>query len=273
MASPPEVVRSRANPLVRRLRALKQRADPAGGLMLLEGPKLLDEALRSGVQVIETAFGERVAGTPAVGALEAALRARGLAPRLLADALLSALSDADATQGVLAVARRPRGAEADLFAPAEPLLLVLAGVQNPGNLGGLLRTAEAAGAHGALLCDGCADPFSWKALRGAMGSAFRLPLLALPSLEEALVLLRARGVRVAATVAPHTPGAQACFDVDWHGPLALVFGNESAGLPEPALLRVDERITIPLAGGVESLNVGVAAGVLLFAAARQRARA
>ncbi len=273
MPTPLEVVRSRANPLVRRLHALKQRADAAGGLMLLEGPKLLDEGLRSGVELVEAALAERVAGTPALRALEASLRARGIAPRVLDDALVATLSETEATQGVLAVARRPCWDEARLFESPAPLLLVLAGVQNPGNLGALLRSAEAAGAHGAVLCAGCADPFSWKALRGAMGSAFRLPQLALISLDQALALLRARGLRVAATVAPGTRDATACFEADLRGPLALLFGNESAGLPATVLTQADERLTIPLAGAVESLNVGVAAGVLLFEAARQRARA
>lgn len=271
MGSPLDVVRSRANPLARRLRDLKQRADAAQGLMLLEGPKLLDEALRSEVELLEVAWSERAASTPGLRALAAALRARGLEPRLVDDALAATLSETETSQGVLAIARRPCfDAERLCAAPAPLLLLLLLGVQNPGNLGALLRSAEAAGAHGALLCAGCADPFSWKALRGAMGSAFRLPHLTLRSLDEAVAWLRARGVRVVAAVAPSSRGAVACFEADLRGPLALLLGNEGRGLDASALALADARVTIPLRGAVESLNVGVAAGVLLFEAARQR---
>ena len=147
-----------------------------------------------------------------------------------------------------------------------PLVLVAAGVQNPGNLGGLLRTAEAAGASGAYLADGCADPFSWKALRGSMGSAFRLPHVRRVSLEEALRRLAARGVTVAAAAASGMP----CDAADLSGPLALVVGPEGTGLPDDVIARAGLRVAVPMLSPVESLNVGVAAGVLLFEAARQR---
>jgi TrmH family RNA methyltransferase len=270
MPPPAETVRSRSNPLVMRLRDLKRRSDPAGGLTLVEGPKLLDEALRAGIEVVEVALAERVASAPALRALQAHLRERGLAPRVLADALLDDLSETETSQGVLALARRPRCDEARLMAAPVPLLLVLAGVQNPGNLGGLLRTAEAAGAQGAVLGAGCADPFSWKALRGSMGSAWRLPLVEALDLGAVLGRLRARGVRVAATVAARDSAAVSCYAADLRGPLALIFGNEGAGLSEDLAARADLRLTIPIVGTVESLNVGVAAGVLLFEAARQR---
>jgi TrmH family RNA methyltransferase len=270
MPGPPEIVRSRSNALVQRLRDLKRRADPEGGLMLIEGPKLLDEALRSGIEVVEAALAERVASSPALGPLRAALTQRGVAPRVLDDDLAASLSEVETSQGVLALARRPPHDPERLFASPSPLLLVLVGVQNPGNLGALLRTGEAAGAHGALLAEGCADPFAWKALRGSMGSAWRLPLL-VEGLAAALARLRGHGVRAAATVAAHAPAAVSCFEADLRGPLALLFGNEGAGLPPEALEAADLRLTIPTHGAAESLNVGVAAGVLLFEAARQRA--
>jgi TrmH family RNA methyltransferase len=140
-------------------------------------------------------------------------------------------------------------------------------VQNPGNLGGLLRTAEAAGATGALLAAGTADPFSWKALRGSMGSAFRLPLRAGLSTEEALDAALARGLAVFATAA----GGERRYDeADLRGPTALVVGSEGRGLSPAALRRAAARLRVPRAFPVESLNVGVAAALVLFEAARQR---
>lgn len=267
---PAETVRSRSNPLVKRLRALKERADPDGGLLLIEGPKLLAEALHAGLELVELAFAERAANAPQLAPLRAAIARQGLSPRILDDALLDALSETEVSQGVLALARRPAFAEAQLFAAPEPLLVLLVGVQNPGNLGGVLRTAEAAGAHGAILAAGCADPFAWKALRGSMGSAWRLPHVLGWSAAEGLARLRARGLRLAATVAGGAAGACPYAEADLRGPLALLFGSEGAGLPGDLTAQADLRLTIPTAAAVQSLNVGVAAGVLLFEAARQR---
>jgi TrmH family RNA methyltransferase len=130
-----------------------------------------------------------------------------------------------------------------------------------------LRTAEAAGASGAYLTRGCADPFSWKALRGSMGSAFRLPHVGGLRIEDVLRRLRARGVEAIATEV----GAPAPYDeLDLRRPVAFVLGNEGSGLPEHVLRGLERRVSIPMRGSVDSLNVGVAAGVLLFEAARQR---
>lgn len=259
-----EVIRSRANPLVKRLLALKARAD--AGLALLEGEKLVREALSAGVPVLEAAATPRAWQGGTARATLDALGSRGVPVRTVDERVLAALSDAEAPQGVFAVARRPAFPEEAVFAGV-PLVLVAVGVQDPGNLGGLLRTAEAAGATGAYLAAGTADPFSWKALRGAMGSAFRLPHVRGLAATEILERLRARGVRAAAAVVRDgTAYTEARLD----GPLALVLGNESAGLPDDVASAADLRLTIPLQGRAESLNVGVAAGILLFEAARRR---
>jgi RNA methyltransferase, TrmH family len=252
MKPPDEVVTSRSNPLVARLRALKSRAD--ADLALLEGPKLLAEAVLAGLAIVE------VAASPHAAVPDVPVPVRWVAAELLAS-----LSEMETSQGVLAIARRPSFDEEALYRGV-PLVLVAAGVQNPGNLGGLLRTAEAAGASGAYLTEGCADPFSWKALRGSMGSAFRLPHVRRLPLDEALRRLAGRGVAIAAAAASGTP----CDAADLRGPLALVVGPEGAGLPEDVVARARLRVAVPMRAPVESLNVGVAAGVLLFEAARQR---
>ena len=260
---PADLIRSRDNALVRRLRALiRTGADGASGL--LEGFKLLEEALSSGMAVEEAVLCPRAESHPRFSPLADALQRHGVRPRWVTDVILDSLSDADASQGVLAVVQRPRFEEAQLFR-GNPLLLVAVGIQNPGNLGALLRTAEAAGASGAYLTQGCADPFSWKALRGAMGSAFRLPQVRELSAAEVLRRLQARGVSLLAA------GSQGrCYtEVDLRGSVALLVGNEGSGLPEE-IARAGTPVWIPMAAPVESLNVGVAAGILLFEAARQR---
>jgi RNA methyltransferase, TrmH family len=248
-----DVIRSRNNPIVRRLRELKARAD--ADLALVEGPKLLGEAVSAGVEIVD------VAAAPGIALPEMA----GVGVHSLAPDIVASLSETETTQGVLAIVRRPAFREEDFFrTPA--LVLVAVGVQNPGNLGALLRTAEAAGATGAYLTDGCADPFAWKALRGSMGSAFRLPHVRRVGVDEALDRLERRGLTLAAAVADGVP-----YDrVDLRGPVAILLGPEGAGLPAEVERRAGVRMGVPMHGPVESLNVGVAAGVLLFEAARQR---
>jgi TrmH family RNA methyltransferase len=226
----------------------------------------VDEALAAGVGIAEAAASPRAEGRPATAATLAALRARRVPVRRLADGLLASLSEAETTQGLVALAHRPAFEEDRLF-DGTPLILVAVGIQDPGNLGGLLRTAEAAGATGAYLTEGCADPFSWKALRGSMGSAFRLPQVRGLSATVALERLEGRAVPALAA----TADGETRYDAaDLAAPAALVFGTEGAGLAEDVVRRAAARLRIPLASDVESLNVGVAAGLLLFEAARQR---
>lgn len=257
-------IRSRSNPLFRRFRALKDRGD--ADLCLLEGPKLLEEALLSGTALVEVVAAPRTETGGRDDRLLATVRERGTPVRRMDADLVALLSEAETSQGVLALARRPAFDEEALFR-GTPLIVVAVAVQDPGNLGGLLRTAEAAGATGAYLTAGTADPFSWKALRGSMGSALRLPhVRGLPA-GEAVRRLRERGVAVVAT----TARGDASYDrADLRRPMALLLGGEGAGLPDELVRAADETLSIPTHGHVESLNVGVAAGILLFEAARQR---
>lgn len=262
-----EAIRSRSNPLVRRLRELRD-SSRAGQACLLEGPRLVLEAVRAGMRVLEAAATSRPERTAPGREALAALAASGVVVRRVQDAVLDSLAEVETSQGLLAIAERPRFAEDQVFA-AVPLVVLAMGIQNPGNVGGLLRTAEAAGATGAVLAGPTADPFSWKALRGSMGSAFRLPHLRERSIDATVDRLKARGLLLAATVAR---GGQRYDQADLRGPLALLLGNEGSGLAESVEQRADLRLTIPLRPPVESLNVGVAAGILLFEVARQRSR-
>lgn len=258
------LITSRSNPAVKRFRALRDRGEDEG-LCVLEGVKLLEEALAARLEVVEAAVASRFVATPRGAALVERLSATGVAVREMADDVLASVSDVEQDQGVVAVARRRVFAE-DSLLTGVPLVLVAAGIQNPGNLGALLRTAEAAGATGAYLA-GCADPWSWKALRGSMGSTFRLPHVVTDDAVGALSRLRAAGVRIYATASTR---ALAHDQADLRGPSAIVLGNEGAGLGPELARAADATLSIPMAGGAESLNVAVAAGVLLFEAARQR---
>ncbi len=264
MDAPSEPIRSRTNARYRRFRQLKEFGN--ADLCLLEGPKLVQEALAAGVSVVEVAVSSRAESLDRLVPTLRSLSDSGV-PVLRMDAsLLASLSESETSQGLVALARRPEFEEERIF-QGIPLVVVAVAFQDPGNLGGLLRTAEAAGASGAYVTEGSVDPLSWKALRGSMGSAFRLPHRRGLTVAEAIARLRERGVAIVGTAAS---GGTPYVDADWRRPVALLLGNEGAGLSEALLRQADSVVSIPLVGPVESLNVGVAAGLLLFEAARQR---
>jgi TrmH family RNA methyltransferase len=185
----------------------------------------------------------------------------------VSETVLAAMSPVQTPSGILAIAevtpvRLERVMEGTL-----PLVAVLAGVQDPGNLGAVVRTAEAAGATGLVACPPSADPFGWKALRGAMGSTFRLPVPHRVPLHEALLAARHHGLIVVAAV---PRGGVPMRDFDFRRPIAIMLGGEGAGLDATHLVHADERVTIPMKPPVESLNVAVSAAIILYEASRQR---
>jgi TrmH family RNA methyltransferase len=260
-----EKLTSRANPLYKRLRALRDKG-ARSGLCLIEGPKLALEAISAGMALVEAAASPRAEATATGARALQALRTHGVPVRRMAAELLASLSETETSQGLLLLAKPPRF-ELDQVFRATPLVLVIDAVQDPGNLGALLRSAEAAGATGALLTGGSADPFSWKALRGSMGSAFRLPHASGLTIARVLETLAERGVRAFATA---SDGERRYDEADLRGPVAIIVGREGAGLTAGVKQRAAARLRVPLAAPVESLNVAVAAALVLFEAARQR---
>jgi len=233
-------------------------------LIGVEGVRLVDEALRSGLEVaavLVSASGEHH--------LERLTTPLGPAVSLLrtSDRLFASVADTETPQGIAALVRPHRATFDDVLRGGTPLVVVLVGVQDPGNAGTILRSAEAFGATGAVACRGATNPLAPKALRASAGSALRLPVLTGVSVPTLLAQLRVAGVRLyAATLSSGAlPG-----ETDLRGPAALLIGNEGAGLPPEVERSADALIRIPLAAGVDSLNAAVAAAVLLYEAARQR---
>jgi RNA methyltransferase, TrmH family len=252
------------------------------GFVGVEGIRLVEEALRSGCPIEAVLFSEsgqrhheRLA--PFIDRLEMAF------PVLrTTDRLFDGLADTEHPQGVAALVK-PREISFDglIHTPdfaCSPLLVVLAGVQDPGNVGTILRTASAFGATGAVTAasgiSGTASPYSPKALRASAGAALHLPILAGISLAILLTQLKVAGIPTLASSnrEPTTsePPPLAPWQVDWCQPIALLVGNEGAGLPEEVERSADARVRIPMASGVESLNAAAAAAVLFYEAARQR---
>lgn len=258
---PPARITSRQHDVVRRVRrAVSGEEDD---VVLLDGEHLVAEALDAGL-VVELVLTDGRASAVAAGA-----RAAGAAVYDVTASVLEAASPVRTPSGIVALARWRTVPVASAMAGLAPLVVGLCGVQDPGNVGSVVRAADALGATGVLALDDSADPGGWKALRGAMGSTFHLPI-ARARVEEAVEEAHRRRVRVAATVAA---GGSAPARVNLRAPVLVLLGSEGAGLPDDVLAAADERITIPMSPRANSLNVAAAAAVILYEASRQRAGA
>lgn len=256
----PRTITSRANPLVSRFRAAH---DLAGGEVLLEGATLAGEALAAGWPLRLLAVTDDAATRAEIAALLARLPPETDLVSVSA-AVMDAISPARTPSGVVGLAGLPP--PGPVFARTPALVVCAVDVQDPGNLGAIVRVAEAAGATGVMACGRSAEPYGWKALRGAMGSAFRLPLARGVSHDRAIAAAREAGARIfAATLTGVPPDA-----ADLRQPVAVFVGSEGAGLPPEVVAAADGRIAVPMQPPVESLNVAVATAVVLYEARRQR---
>ena len=234
--------------------------------LLLDGPHLLLEARRSGLRIESAAFEQDALSDASVRALAEHLVADGADVFIVSRKTLETMSPVRTPAGAVGIARRTVPSLTDALASRNALVVIAHDVQDPGNVGGIMRTAEAAGATAFVATSATADPFGWKAVRGSMGSALRLPI-ARGDIADVLQAVRARAIITNALV-PH--GGERLFDADFTKPSALVLGSEGLGLPDAVLKQLDRQITVPMRGPVESLNVGVAAALVLYEAFRQR---
>lgn len=234
------------------------------GYCAIEGLRILEEAIRSGLKFRAVFFNETAAG--GAERLLSQLGAQ-VETLLLPDKLFASVVPSEAPQGVAALVRWKEFSLEDVLARSQAgPLLAIAGVQDPGNLGTILRSAEAFGAGGVVLGEGTVSPFNPKVVRASAGSVFRLPL-ARTSLSEALDRMKALSLRLVATSSHKgTPLPEAKLV----GPLVIFIGSEGAGLPRDLISKMDEVVAIPHSPKVESLNVGVAASIVLYEVARQR---
>ncbi len=255
----------RHNPRLKQLRLAFRRGElTPNGECAIEGVKLIEEALRSGQRVTGIFFSQ--SGRPLADKLLPQISSR-VEPLLLPDSLFKSIVPSDSPQGVAALVKvRPWTVDQLLERAEIGVFLVAAGIQDPGNLGTILRSAEAFGAAGIFLLEGTVSLFNSKLLRGSAGSAFRVPVLHVHS-PELIAKLKQRGTRLLATSSHKGTSLPA---VNWNLPLAIFIGNEGAGLPRELSHQMDETIVIPQAAQVESLNAGVAASIVLYEAARQR---
>jgi TrmH family RNA methyltransferase len=258
-------ISSRQNKRIKQFRRAGDHRLP--GTIFIEGTKLAEEALRCGLQGYNFVVSDSFLKKGETGILDE-LQASGMEGIQIPDWLMAELSVVKTPPGLIVLVQRSESDSGPL--PAESTFIVIAHqIQDPGNMGTILRSAEAAGVHAVIVTRNGADPFSPKGLRGSMGAALRLPIWYGPTFIQAIAACHERGIKVYAA----SPRSDTSFwDHDWSAPSALLLGSEGSGLSDVELELADGEITIPMAGRCESLNVGAAATALMFEVARQRSK-
>ncbi|HLH82920.1 MAG TPA: RNA methyltransferase [Trebonia sp.] len=261
-----EMITSAANPLVKRVRSLADRRHRRQqGAFVVEGAQPVGRAFEAGweVEVLIVAPGLL---TGAAAAIAAAAQQRGVRVARLSAELFGRVSDREGPSGLAAIVRGRLTPPGGLPARPGAVYVALHEIGNPGNLGTIIRTADAAGAAGVILIGDTADPFAPGAVKASMGSLFAVPVAHMADAGTFFGWARAAGVRVVATSGRADSEHWA---TRYRPPLAILLGSEGRGLPPEALAQADERVRIPMTGTPESLNLAVAAGIMLYEVRRQ----
>jgi TrmH family RNA methyltransferase len=264
-----EEIISTANTAVKMAASLKQRKYRSElGLFAVEGVRFAEEVIASDWEVEYCLYTNEAAQKNRVQNILSSLAERGCRLLQVNNTVYSRVTDTENPQGIMLIVKKKQYGLSDLVVPGKnPFLVILDRVQDPGNVGVIIRAADAAGCTGIILTNGCADLFSGKTLRSSMGSIFHLPVAANADTRDIRHFLTNQGISMAV----------ACLDtalLHWEaaltGPLAVIFGNEGNGVSKEWLDAADIKLKIPIFGQAESLNVATAAAVFLYEAARQR---
>jgi TrmH family RNA methyltransferase len=264
-------ISSRKNPIAEHFR-IARAPGSMGEVMLVDGLHLVREARAAGCAVFALAINELLYEKDAEAAalaneLDAAGRTEVF---VVTDPVLAAISPTKNPSGIVAIVGRPlRNLRTLLENDSRPFVVVAVDVQDPGNVGAVIRAAEALGATAVLVSGASANPFGWKALRGSMGSTLRLPVESIAHMSATELMSCARGLGFR-TIAAVPQGGQPPEGLEWKGRVALFIGGEGPGLPDLIINGCDARVTIPMAAPVESLNVAAATALILYEARRQR---
>jgi len=265
--SPHEPITSKDNSIIKHLRSLsdpKQRKKEQA--FLIEGVKVVEEALRDNLGVTMVVASPTLVQHHGKGVLKLAEN-RSKDVLWISDKLLDVVSESKTPQPVMAVVTMKEYSENTLLANDSGLIIIAHQLQDPGNLGTIIRTAEAVGASGIALSPNTVDPYSTKAIRASMGSILRIPVVRIGDVSEFVSAGKQQGFQTVATV---LTGDKVHFDVDLNKPTIVILGQEGAGLPNELMPFVDLQIRIPMAKTIDSLNVATSAAVILYEALRQR---
>jgi RNA methyltransferase, TrmH family len=258
---------STANPRVKAAVALRDRRErDRTGLTVVDGAREVRRALEAGASLVEAFVCEPLLAGPDARAVLDRLADSGVTTHLVTETVFGRVTFGERAEGIVAVVRIPEIGVDELVVPVDPLVVVVEGVEKPGNLGAVLRSADGAGATAVIAADARTDPFNPNVIRASLGTAFSLPLVS-ASTPVTLDWLNARGIRV---VAARIDGERLYADTDLTGPLAVALGAEHDGLTAAWSASGIESVRLPMLGVADSLNVSVTAAVLLYEARRQR---
>jgi RNA methyltransferase, TrmH family len=266
--NPMKRITSRQNAIVRAYRDLARKPDPTGRRLLLDGAHLVREAHAAALPFESVVIAQsHLNHETEEHALAQSLQRGGTEVVSAGDPVFAAVSPVRTPSGIVAIALRHPTTTQAILTHARLFVVVAVDVQDPGNLGALMRISEAGGVTGMIVAGDSANPFSWKAVRGSMGSALRLAVARGPSIDVVLQELQTNRAKMIAAVPRdgYDPDA-----VDWSGRIAVLVGGEGQGLGADVIEATDERVTIPMEPPVESLNVAASAAIMIYAARRGR---
>ena len=261
------LISSSQNPAVKAVKSLKNRRDrEEKGLYYVEGLRIVEEALKERADIAEIAVSEEFAADLRNTGILSQIEALKLKTYLLPQKLFKEITDTETPQGILAIMRiRRHELKRDL--DKNGLYLILDSIRDPGNLGTMIRTADAAGFSGVILSKGCVDPYNPKVLRSTMGSVFHMPVYQASDITETVKYLKENGISLYVT---HLEGKASIFQANMGSGAAIVIGSEAEGVGEDLKSLADLLVRIPMPGRAESLNASVAAGIMMYEAVRQR---
>lgn len=263
-----EIISSRSNKVVKYLKSLGLgRNRQKEGRFLIEGVRMVEEAMDLHDCVLKVVVTPQGMQNQRATYIVSAAREKGIEVLCVADRVIDYISETKTNQGVMALVQPKEFSEDDLEKGQVPVIVVAHLLQDPGNLGTIVRVAEAAGIGGVVTTPGTVDFFNPKALRATMGSIFRLPNVRTDSLDGFAERFRAKGYQVAAAM---VSAKVRYFELDYSKPTIVLLGQEGAGLPAEASALADRQITIPMATMMDSMNVASAASIILYEAVRQR---
>ena len=249
---------------IKRLHESRERAEK--GLFLIEGVRLIEEAVKKRVSIERTLYTSELEETIRGSHLIATIGKKNIPAYQVPEKVMESLSETENPQGILAVARQLKWTIEDVVKGKGPVIIACS-LQDPGNLGTIIRAADAGGCGGVITTQNTVDIYNSKVIRATMGSIFRLPVLKVDDLIEAVSTLKKEGYRIIATAA-HSKTS--FLDVDYRKPTAFLIGQETSGLSKEILESADIKVFIPMKEGVESLNAAVSAAILIYEALRQR---
>lgn len=260
-------ITSKSNPLVKSVHLLKSKRAAESDLFICEGIKLVEEAVNSGSLIRYVFISDKFCESKTNGPFIKKINRLDLEVIHTADSILNYLSDLVTHQGIIAVVKKKFYQDDKLFDRSDGIILLLYKLQDPGNLGTIIRVAEAGCVKGIIITDGTVDPYNPKTVRATMGSIFRMPIAKIDDVHGFIRKVKGLGYK---GIGFFPKAEKEYFNEDLTGPIILSFGHEAAGLPDEIGKLMDMRLRIPMSGDVESLNVAVSAAVVIYESMRQR---